>query len=129
MGSGAEVDGADGVDDVGGGEGMGFGDFGGARAAPVERAAFAQEAGAGGGVDGAVLGGGELVVGGVFEVGELSGGQGGCVWGTHDATAPEKRFIGCVDDACCCQRCDGAFEERDLGVQAVGRLEAGIGRG
>lgn len=48
------------MDDVGGGEGVGFGDFGGAGAAAVEGAAFAQEAGAGGGVDGAVLGGGKV---------------------------------------------------------------------
>ncbi len=55
---GAVVDGADGVDDVFAGEGVGGGYFGGAGGAAVEGAAFVEEGGTGGGVDGAVLFGG-----------------------------------------------------------------------
>ena len=49
------VDGAYGVYDVGGGEVVGGGDFGGASRAAVEGAAFAQEVRAGGGVYSAIL--------------------------------------------------------------------------
>ncbi len=51
----AFVDGSYGVDDVFAGEGVGGGHLGGASGAVVEGAAFVEEGGTGGGVDGTVL--------------------------------------------------------------------------
>lgn len=52
-----------GMDDVRRGEGVRRGYFGGAGGAAVQKAAFAEEGGPGGGVDGAVLEGRELSAG------------------------------------------------------------------
>lgn len=110
------------MDDVGGGEVVGFGDLGGAGAAAMEFAAFAHEGGAGCGVDGAILGGEVSRCLCALEEGLWMGK-------TYNTTTTEQRFVGCVDDARCCERCDGAFEKGDLGVQAGGRSEVGVWRG
>lgn len=76
------------------------GDFGAAGGAAVQCAAFAQEAAAGGGVDGAV-----------------------------DAAAAEEGFVGCVDDGVEGQGGDVGADEGDFVVEALGRGAGGGGGG
>ena len=91
------IDGANGVNYVGGGEFMGGGYLGGARLAAIEGSAFIKERGTSGSVDGAIL-----------CIGFSQSDNVKLSVRAHHTSSTKQGSICCIDNRGRCERCNGS---------------------